>query len=50
MDNSTTQIKTDFSKTINYYIRQIDQEIKIKQSELDKLRRKKKYFWKYLFI
>lgn len=50
MDNSTTQTKTDFSKTINYYIRQIDQEIKIKQSELDKLKRKKKYFWQYLFI
>ena len=50
MNNSTTQIKTDLSKTINYYIRQIDQEIKIKQSELDKLKRKKKYFWQYLFI
>ena len=50
MDNSTTQIKTDFSKTINYYIRQIDQEIKIKQSELDKLKRKKKCFWEYFFI
>jgi len=50
MDNLNTQIKTNFSKTIDYYMRQIDQEIKIKQNELDKLKRKKKYFWKYLFV
>lgn len=49
MDNSNTQTKTNFSKTIDYYMQLIDQEIKIKQNKLDKLERKKQIFLEISF-